>query len=280
LSWLVSLQTRNRYKTQLHGISDTAHNMRRILILGGTAEARRLAQRLAPRADLAIMLSLAGRTASPLAQPVATRIGGFGGMQGLADYIRAERIEAVIDATHPYAAIISANAAGAAERTGVPILALHRAPWTPVAGDRWIDVSGTQAAVAAIGSAPRRVFVTLGRKDLSAFIERPQHHYVVRSVDPVDPPLPVPHALYVTARGPFTQEEERALMEQYRVEIIISRNSGGDASYGKIAAARALNLPVIMLRRPTLPQVPAVERVEDVVAWFDHALASSTARGV
>jgi precorrin-6A/cobalt-precorrin-6A reductase len=254
--------------------------MRRILILGGTTEARRLAEMLAPRAALAITLSLAGRTSAPLAQPVAMRIGGFGGAQGLAHHIRVERIEALIDATHPYAAIISANAARAAALTGIPILALHRASWTAVAGDRWIEVDDTQAAVRAIGSAPHHVLVTLGRKDLSAFIGAPQHHYVVRSVDPVDPPLPVPHAVYINARGPFTQGEDRALMEQHAIEIVISRNSGGDASYGKIAAARALDLPVIMLRRPKLPQVPAVERLEDAVAWLDHALANSTARGV
>jgi precorrin-6A/cobalt-precorrin-6A reductase len=201
-------------------------------------------------------------------------------MEGLVDYIRVERIAALIDATHPYAAIISANAARAAELTGVPILALHRAVWRPVAGDRWIEVDDTQAAVQAIGSAPRRVLVTLGRKDLSAFSAAPQHHYVVRSVDAVDPQLPVPHVFYIAARGPFAQEEERRLMQQHGIEIIVSRNSGGDASYGKIAAARALNLPVIMLRRPQLPQLPAVERLEDVVTWLDHALASSTARGV
>jgi precorrin-6A/cobalt-precorrin-6A reductase len=261
-------------------ISGTCSKMRRILILGGTAEARHLAQMLAPRTGLAITLSLAGRTAFPLAQPVAVRIGGFGGPEGLADHIRSERVDALIDATHPYAAIISANAARAAALTGVPILALTRASWTSVAGDHWIEVDDTQAAVRAIGSAPRRVLVTLGRKNLSAFIGAPQHQYLVRSVDPVDPPLAVPHALYINARGPFTQEQDHALMEQHGVEIVISRNSGGDASYGKIAAARALNLPVIMLRRPKLPRVPAVERVQDAVAWLDHAFASSTARGV
>ncbi len=229
---------------------------------------------LAPRTDLAITLSLAGRTSSPLAQPVAIRIGGFGGAEGLAEHIRVERIVALIDATHPYAAIISANAARAAELTGVPIIALHRAPWTALADDRWIEVDDTQGAVRAIGSAPRRVFVTLGRKDLSAFIGAPQHHYVMRSVDPVDPPLAVPHALYINARGPFRQGEDRVLMERHGIEVVVSRNSGGDASYGKIAAARALNLPVIMLRRPNLPRLPAVEGVEAAVAWLDHAFAS------
>ena len=136
----------------------------RILILGGTAEARGLAQRLAGRSDHAVTLSLAGRTATPAVQPVPVRVGGFGGVGGLADYLLAEHVDALIDATHPYAAIISANAARAAQSTGVPLLALRRPPWIPVAGDRWIDVADIPAAVAALREAPRRVFLALGRK--------------------------------------------------------------------------------------------------------------------
>ena len=254
--------------------------MRRILILGGTAEARRLAVRLAPRAELAVTLSLAGRTASPAAQSVPVRIGGFGGADGLADYLTVERIEAVIDATHPYAATISANAASAAQRANVPLLALRRAPWVAVVGDRWIEVADVTGAVRALAGAPRRVFVALGRKELQPFVRAPQHHYLVRSIDPVDPPLAVPHADYITSRGPFDEAAERALLAQHRIDIVIAKNSGGSASYGKIAAARALGLPVIVLRRPVLAQAPAVETVEDVVAWLDHARTGSIARGV
>jgi precorrin-6A/cobalt-precorrin-6A reductase len=252
----------------------------RILILGGTAEARGLAQRLAGRSDLAVTLSLAGRTATPAVQPVPVRVGGFGGADGLADYLSAERVDALIDATHPYAAIISANAARAAQSTGVPLLALRRPPWIPIAGDRWIEVEDIPAAVAALGAAPRRVFLALGRKELAPFTAAPQHHYLVRSVDPVDPPLAVPYATYVTARGPFAEAAERALLGVHAIGVVIAKNSGGTATYGKIAAARSLGLPVIMPSRPPLPAVTAVETIEEALAWLDHVRAPGADRGV
>ncbi|MGE5147122.1 MAG: precorrin-6A/cobalt-precorrin-6A reductase, partial [Candidatus Eiseniibacteriota bacterium] len=168
--------------------------MRRTLILGGTAEARALAGALAERRDLAVTLSLAGRTAEPLKQPVPVRSGGFGGAEGLADYLRAARIDVLIDATHPYAAAISANAAEAARAARIPLIALRRPPWTRVAGDMWTEAGTMEEAVTALGQAPRRVFLALGRKELHPFEAAPQHVYLVRSVDPVDPPLAVPHA--------------------------------------------------------------------------------------
>jgi precorrin-6A/cobalt-precorrin-6A reductase len=254
--------------------------IKRILVLGGTAEARQLTERLAGRNDLAVTLSLAGRTAQPLPQAVPVRIGGFGGAEGLATYLRDERIDALIDATHPYAAAISANAASAAEAACVKLLALRRPPWTREHGDIWIEVATVADAVEALGKAPRRVFLALGRKEIEPFAAAPQHAYLVRSVDPVDPPLAVPHAIYVTARGPFTEKEDHALLERHRIETIVAKNSGGDATYGKIAAARALRLPVIMLKRPALPEVASVATVEEVLAVIDHAIAPSTARGV
>jgi precorrin-6A/cobalt-precorrin-6A reductase len=254
--------------------------MRRILILGGTTEARRLAQRLASRHDLAVTLSLAGRTVNPVAQPVPVRSGGFGGAEGLAAHLAAERIDALIDATHPYAAIIAANAARAALSTGVPLLALRRPPWVAVAGDRWIEAADASAAVRALGDAPRRVFLALGRNDIAPFVQAPQHYYLVRSVDPVEPPLRVPQASYVTGRGPFTQADDRALLVAHGIEIVVCKNSGGDATYGKIAAARLLGLEVIMLRRPVLPAVSAVETIADALAWIDHALVPCADREV
>jgi len=251
-----------------------------ILILGGTAEARRLAGALAGREGVAVTLSLAGRTARPAPQPVPVRIGGFGGADGLAAYLRAERIDALIDATHPYAGIISANAANAAEKTGVKLLALRRPPWTKVAGDNWIEVASVAGAVAALGKTPRRVFLTLRRQELKPFTAAPQHVYLVRSVDPVDPPLAVPQATYITARGPFTESDDRALLESHGIEMIVAKNSGGEATYGKIGAARALHLPVIMLKRLALPEVASATTVEEVLAWLDHALTPSTARFV
>jgi precorrin-6A/cobalt-precorrin-6A reductase len=245
--------------------------MARILILGGTAEARQLAARLARRRDLAVTLSLAGRTANPAVQPVPVRIGGFGGADGLARHLAAERIDALIDATHPYAANMAANAAGAGRAAGVPLIALRRPPWKAVAGDRWIEVADTHAAVAALGGTPRRVFLALGRQELAPFTAAPQHHYLIRSVDPVDPPLAVPSASYVTGRGPFTETGDQALLSAHRIEIVVAKNSGGSATYSKIAAARALRLTVVLLARPRLPEVPAVTTIEEVEAWIDHA---------
>jgi precorrin-6A/cobalt-precorrin-6A reductase len=254
--------------------------MPRILILGGTAEARMLAEKLAGRGDLEVTLSLAGRTASPARQLVPVRSGGFGGIAGLADYLVRERIGALIDATHPYAAVISANAAAAARRAEVPRVTLRRPPWVAVAGDCWIEVDGVHQAVRALGETPRRVFVTLGRNELAPFNNAPQHHYLIRSVDPVDPPLPLPHVSYVIGRGPFAEADDRALMSAHRIEIVIAKNSGGAATYGKIVAARALGLEVIMPRRPPEPEAPIVETVADAIVWLDHALTSGAARGV
>jgi precorrin-6A/cobalt-precorrin-6A reductase len=253
--------------------------MKRILILGGTTEARRLAERLAPRADLALTLSLAGRTAAPAALPVPVRIGGFGGAAGLSAFIEAQTIDVLIDATHPYAAQISANAAEAAARTRVPLLAIERPAWEPVDGDRWIEVADVPAAIAALGSVPRRVFLALGRNELRPFEAAPLLFYLIRSVDPVTPPLAVPQAEYLTGRGPFEEAAERALLVRHRIDVIVAKNSGGTATYGKIAAARRIGLPVIMLQRPP-PRAGAARNIEEVLAQLDHVLASAAARGV
>jgi precorrin-6A/cobalt-precorrin-6A reductase len=198
----------------------------------------------------------------------------------LAEYLLAEKVDALIDATHPYAATISANAAEAARSTGVPLLALRRPAWTKVDGDCWIEAASMDEAVHALGQAPRRVFLALGRKELQPFTAAPQHVYLIRSVDPVDPPLAVPHAIYIAARGPFSEAEDRALLKRHRIDVVVAKNSGGSATYGKIAAARTLQLPVIMLARPVLPEAHSVATVKEALAWLDHAIASSTARGV
>ena len=252
----------------------------RLLILGGTAEARQLAQQLAGRPGLEVTLSLAGRTTAPAAVPVPVRIGGFGGARGLADYLAAERIDALIDATHPYAAVMSRNATQAAKLAAVRFVALRRTPWIPRDGDRWIEVVNIAAAVLALGDVPRQVFLALGRKELTPFAAAPQHRYVIRSVEPVDPPLALPRAEYLTARGPFREADEHALLLAHKIEIIVAKNSGGSASYGKIAAARALGLTVVMLRRPQLPPAPSVETVQDAVAWLDHGSLPCAERGV
>jgi precorrin-6A/cobalt-precorrin-6A reductase len=262
------------------GSGELDGDMPRILILGGTTEARLLGERLARRSGLDVTLSLAGRTASPVPHAVPVRVGGFGGVAGLADYLVEGRIDAFIDATHPYATGISHNAAVAAHRTGVPFVALRRPPWTAVAGDRWIDVDDTAAAARAIGEKSRSVFVALGRNELAPFAAAPQHRYLIRSVDPVDPPLPLPHATYVTARGPFSEAVDRGLLRAHGIDIVISKNSGGNAAYGKIAAARALGIAVIMVRRPPAPDTLAVAAIDEAMAWLDHVLTSAAARDV
>jgi precorrin-6A/cobalt-precorrin-6A reductase len=252
----------------------------RILILGGTSEARALAEALGPREEFAVIVSLAGRTAKPLPQGAPVRRGGFGGAEGLARYLSDERVDFLIDATHPYAAAISAHAAAAARETGVKLIAFRRPPWRKVTGDNWVEVDSVVDAVRALGPAPRRVFLALGRNELQPFASAPQHSYLIRSVDPVDPPLDVPHVTYLTARGPFSESEDRDLLMRHSIEVIVAKNSGGEATYGKIAAARTLQLPVIMLKRPLLPEVASVATVEEALGLLDHALTLSTARGV
>ncbi|MBZ9797984.1 cobalt-precorrin-6A reductase [Mesorhizobium sp. ES1-4] len=252
--------------------------MKTILILGGTTEARQLAGQLATRAS--VTLSLAGRTESPVAQGVPVRSGGFGGADGLAAYLKDRSIDLLIDATHPYAARISANAAQAARLSGVPILALRRPGWEPVEGDRWIEVDTVGTAVKALGSAPRRVFLAIGRQEAAAFEAAPQHHYLIRSVDPVEPELAVLDATYLLARGPFHERDERVLLEGQSIDIVVSKNSGGAATYGKIAAARALGMDVVMVRRPALPEVPSAETVEALAAMVDHFVEPAAERGV
>jgi precorrin-6A/cobalt-precorrin-6A reductase len=252
----------------------------RILILGGTTEARTLGERLARRGELDVTLSLAGRTAVPVPHAVPVRVGGFGGAAGLADYLAEKRVDVLIDATHPYANIMSTNAAAAARTTEVRFIALRRPPWRPAMGDDWTEVGNVSDAVHALGQEPRRVFVTIGRNELAPLADAPQHFYLIRSVDPVDPPPPLPHVAYLTARGPFSEADDRALMTAHAIGVVIAKNSGGSAAYGKIAAARGLGIGVILLRRPAAPDAPTVETVDDAIAWLDHTLTSAAARGV
>ncbi|MEE7448042.1 cobalt-precorrin-6A reductase [Methylobacterium radiotolerans] len=254
----------------------------RILILGGTGEASTLVRSLAGRPDLSVMLSLAGRTAAPKPEPVPTRIGGFGGAEGLARYLEAEAVSRLIDATHPFAATMSGHAARAAALTGVPFLAIRRPAWTRVPGDVWIEVDGMEEAVAALGAEPRRVFLTIGRQEAGAFAAAPQHSYLARTVEPLGGILPVPRLTALEARGPFDVASETALMRASRIEIVVSKNAGGAATYGKIAAARSLGIPVVMVRRPSKPDVPSVADASGARRWLDagdHA-GPSTLRAV
>lgn len=257
----------------------------KVLILGGTTEARRLAEALANVPEIDAVLSYAGRTENPLAVPVPWRVGGFGGVPGLIDYLRTEKIDRVVDATHPFAAQMSSNAVTACAVTGIPLVALERAPWRPEEGDRWIEVDTLEDAVAAVGDAPRRVFLGIGRLHLDAFVPKPQHHYLVRLVDAPREELPLPNVTVVVARGPFDVAGDRALMAQHGSEVVVSKNAGGTAAVAKIVAARDLGLPVVMVRRPSIPARPTAETVAAVLAWLAggsvHDAASAGAeRGV
>ena len=185
---------------------------KRVLVLGGSSEASALVRLLAGRPDIEATLSLAGRTAQPAPAPIATRSGGFGGVEGLIDYLTSRDIEAVIDATHPFAAQMSRNAREACALLALPLVVLTRAAWEPVAGDRWIDVADAAEAASALGEAPRRVFLTLGRLSLPAFAAAPLHHYLIRAIDPPEGLEALPRHELILARPPFTMGHEERLM--------------------------------------------------------------------
>lgn len=245
----------------------------RVLILGGTSEARVLAELLTGDGRFAAVLSLAGRTAAPAALPIMTRSGGFGGAEGLAQYLTEERIAGVVDATHPFADRISANAVQACSTAGVPLGSLVRAPWSFVPGDRWTVVRNVPAAVRALGSEPRRVLVTVGRMELGAFTAAPQHSYVARTIDVPEGELP-PKLTLIQARPPFDQMAEARLMKEHNIEIVVSKNSGGAETYGKIAAARSLKIPVIMVARPHKPTGKALASPAEAYSWLEELLAA------
>jgi precorrin-6A/cobalt-precorrin-6A reductase len=254
----------------------TCHPKLRVLVLGGTTEASLLARALAA-ASVPALFSYAGRTDAPSEQPLPTRSGGFGGADGLAEFLRQGGFTHLVDATHPFAAQISRNALLACAQTQTPLLALQRRAWTPAPGDRWTRVCDTGAAVAALPQAPARVFLAIGRQGLEPFAARPQHHYLLRLVDPPAGALPLPNASVVIARGPFDAAGDEALLRHHRITHIVAKNAGGAATEAKLIAARALSLPVILIERPDLPQRQAVSTVPEVMEWLAHA---GTDRGV
>eukprot|EP01035_Chromulina_nebulosa_P024450 gene24450-31841_t len=240
-----------------------------ILILGGTTEASQLARRLAGRTGISPIFSYAGRTENPAPQPIPTRVGGFGGVDGLAAWLIVEGIDLVIDATHPFAAQMSDNAAAACARTRTPLLALARKPWDRQPGDRWIEVADNAAAAAAIGATPRRVLLTIGRLGLADFRAAQQHHYLIRTVDrPAHQDLP-PDCMTILARGPFSLDDELALMHKARIDVLVTKNSGGKSTYAKIEAARMLDMPVIMVAPPLRPNVPVVRDVDQCLSAIE-----------
>lgn len=198
------------------------------------------------------------------------RIGGFGGADGLAHYLRDNEVTHLVDATHPFAATISTNAVIAAGKARIAHIALTRPPWRPVAGDRWHAVGNVDAAVGVLAGPSRRVMLALGRMHVDAFATQPQHHYLLRFVDASGNTPLLPHHSLVVERGPFTADGDTRLMQTHAIDIVICKNAGGHGAEAKLIAARRLGLPVIIIDRPVLPPRLETNDVEEVVRWLNH----------
>ncbi|WP_437073609.1 cobalt-precorrin-6A reductase [Streptomyces sp. enrichment culture] len=238
-----------------------------ILVLGGTTEARRLAADLAGRPGVSVTTSLAGRVARPGALDGDVRVGGFGGAEGLAEWVRAHHVDFVVDATHPFAEGITANAARAGALTGVPVVVLRRPGWRDGPGDRWHWAGSLTEAAGLLPGLGRRVLLTTGRLGLAAFAHLDELEFVVRSVEPPEPPMP-PHTEVLLARGPFTEADEVTLLRERRIDLLVTKDSGGEATSAKLTAARRLGLPVVVVRRPPLPR--AVAAVPDLAGVLER----------
>lgn len=257
----------------------------RVLILGGSAEASALARRLAGDARFAPVLSFAGRTRSPVLPPIPHRIGGFGGVDGLVRWLNDPGADLLVCAVHPFAAQIRRHAVEAARRAGTPLLVVERPVWSPTEGDQWIPVADMVEAARVLGETPRRVLLTIGQKDLAAFVSAAQHAYVIRSIDPPAPESLPPGAEVISARPPFGEADERALLAAHGIEFVVTKNSGGSDTAAKLAAARALGVTVVMVERPPPLDLGGLEavRVSDAagaMAWLEtrHEAASRLLR--
>lgn len=245
-------------------------------MLGGTTEASALVRALAGDGRFRPVLSLAGRTRDPVLPAVDCRRGGFGGVAGLVRYLREEGVGALVDATHPFARQMHRHAALAAGEAGVARVAVWRPAWVAEVGDRWTEVVDMAAAAAALGEVARRVLLTVGQQELTPFRAAPWHEYLIRSVEtPAAESLP-PRARCIAARGPFTVEGERRLLQAEGIEVVVTKNSGGGAVAAKLEAARGLGVPVVLVARPEAPAPPVVGDVAGALAWL-HQVAE---RGV
>ena len=242
----------------------------RLLILGGTGEAAALARAVPPRFGDAIDMTtaLAGRTRHPGPIPGMVRIGGFGGAAGLADYLLTQRVDRVIDATHPFAAEISTAARLACDQLRVPRLLLLRPAWRRHPLDRWIEVDSVEAAAQIVGRVGRRALLTGGAGEVAAFAPATGVRFVVRMIDPPHAPLPLRFHEVVLGRGPFALNEERHLMQRHAIDVLVCKASGGTATEAKLVAARDLSLPVIMVRRPPVERGLSVDTVDAALDWL------------
>ncbi|MEV6563442.1 cobalt-precorrin-6A reductase [Streptomyces kronopolitis] len=256
-------------------MNDAARPVRHVLILGGTTEARRLAGLLAADPSLRVTSSLAGRVAAPRLPAGEVRIGGFGGPEGQARWLREHAVDALIDATHPFADTISRHAALAAGTVHVPLLALRRPGWVPGPGDRWHRVTSLAEAAAALPALGNRVFLTTGRMGLAHFAHLTDLWFLVRSVDAPEPPCP-PRMTTLLDRGPFTVEGERSLLRDHRIDVVVTKDSGAAATAAKLTAAREAGLPVVVVRRPPVPEgVPVAAGPEEAAQWLWGILGES-----
>ena len=246
--------------------------MIRLLILGGTGDAAELSAKVANIPGIEAIASLAGRTREPILPAGNIRVGGFGGAAGLAEYLRQMQIDVLIDATHPFASQISENAAVAAREVGIPHLMLIRRPWEKVAGDRWIEVDSTSAAADVLQNQAKRVFLTVGRQELAAFAHLQDIWFLMRVIDPPGADALVPPGVILCDRGPFTLTQEREILIQHHIDTIISKNSGGNATYAKIIAARELGVQVVMVKRPPVPPGEQVAEVDAAVKWLKETV--------
>ena len=240
-------------------------------MLGGTGQARRLVAALQGRPEFAVTSSLAGRVAVPALPHGDVRIGGFGGVDGLVAWLRTHRTDVVVDATHPFAVRMTDNAVRAGAAAGVPLLLLRRAGWTASPGDRWHRVPDAASAAAALPALGERVFLTTGRGDLAAFAALDRLWFLLRSIDPPPPPLPA-RCEVIRDRGPFTADAERELLREHHIDVLVTRDSGGEMTAAKLVAARELGVPVVMLDRPPAPAAPTVRTVEEAVRWLEDRL--------
>jgi precorrin-6A/cobalt-precorrin-6A reductase len=245
-------------------------NATRLLILGGTGEAAALARAALARFGDAIEVTtaLAGRTRRPGSIPGQVRIGGFGGAAGLAEYLLDQRIDRVIDATHPFATEISTSARLACDKMRVPRLILARPPWRRHPLDRWVEVDSVEAAAQIVGRVGRRALLTVGASEVAAFAPATGVRFLVRMIDPPRAPLPLRYCEVVLGRGPFALTEERHLMQRHAIDVLVCKASGGAATEAKLVAARELSLPVIMVRRPPAERGLSVDTVEDALDWL------------
>ncbi|MDO9407103.1 cobalt-precorrin-6A reductase [Patulibacter sp.] len=236
-----------------------------VLVLGGTADARELAGLLDARPDLRPITSLAGRVADPAALPGEVRVGGFGGPAELASWITSEGVRAVVDATHPFAARISANAAVATSAAGVPLVALRRPGWAAGPGDDWHDAVDLADAASRVAGLGRRVLLAIGRQEVGAFAAVDDAWFLVRAIEAPDGPLP-PHHELLLDRGPYALEGERDLLAEHGIDLVVTKDSGGDATRAKLDAARERGIPVLVVRRPAAPGGPGTVVVDTAAA--------------